>query len=77
MEENFGIMNTKYKGTIMKVIRSSKDGLYYPHASKIQHKPVMTAMICEINDDKKQKDTEEERYKNTIKIYLTPKTGQN
>ena len=37
----------------------------------------MTAMICEINDDKKQKDTEEERNKNTIKIYLTPKTGQN
>ena len=37
---------------------SSKDGLYYLHASIIQHKPGMIVMIYEINDDKKLMDTE-------------------
>ena len=57
-------MNIKYKGTRMNFRMSSKYGLYYLHVSRIQHKPGMTAMIYDINDDKKLKDTEEERNKN-------------
>ena len=58
IEANLVIKNIKYKGTITKFIMSSKDGLYYLHASIIQHKPGMIVMIYEINDDKKLMDTE-------------------
>ena len=41
----------------MKFISSEKYGLHYLDESKIQHKPEMTAMIYDINDDNKPKDT--------------------
>ena len=59
VEANLGIVNVKYKGTIMKFRRSTKDGLYYLRASQIQRKPGMTEIIYEVNDDKKLKDPEE------------------
>ena len=63
METNIGIMNFKYKGTRMKFTRPAKYGIYYLHASKINHKPGMTEIIYEINDDKIQKGVEEEKGK--------------
>ena len=63
IEAKFGIINFKYKGTRMKFIRSEKYGLYYLHASRIQHRLIMTAMIYEFNYDKKLKDTEEKTKK--------------
>ena len=63
IEGKFGIINVKYKGTRMKFIRSEKYGLYYLHASLIQHRLVMIAMIYEFNYDEKLKYTEEETNK--------------
>ena len=57
MESNLGIVNIKYKGTRMNFRTPSKYGLYYLHVSQIQHNPGMTAMIYDINDYKKLKDT--------------------
>ena len=51
-------MNVKYKGIRIKFRRSTKYGLYYIRASRIQHKPVMTEIIYEINDDRKLRYTE-------------------
>ena len=53
MESNLGIMNVKYKGTIMFFIMSEK----YLHASRIQYKTGITATIYEVNDDKKLNNT--------------------
>ena len=56
-EAKLGIIHFNYKKTIMKFISSEKYGLHYLDESKIQHKPEMTAMIYDINDDNKPKDT--------------------
>ena len=65
IEAKLGIININHKGTIMKFRSLAKYGLYYFHASQIQHKPGMTETIYKINDDKKLKDMEEKIKKNT------------